>query len=253
MTLRSISSRRLAALALPLALLLAVLTTACGRQGGEAPQKPSAQPAATAATPPPASGAAHETTPPAGGEGQLPPGHPPIEGGAPGAMGTIQPPPIGAGAGDKSLTWEVPGGWTSEVPKSAMRRAQYRVSGPGGDGECVVFYFGPGEGGAPQDNAMRWASQFELADGKPATEGLKTTESQVGTITVLRVEVAGTYHGGGVGMGGPSEPQPNYMLLGAVAEGPDANWFFKFTGPKATVEANRAAFQGMIGSLKPGA
>ena len=28
-----------------------------------------------------------------------------------------------------------------------MRRAQYRISGSGGDAECVVFYFGPGQGG----------------------------------------------------------------------------------------------------------
>jgi hypothetical protein len=42
------------------------------------------------------------------------------------------------------------------------------------------------------------------------------------------------------------------MLLGAVAAGPDANWFFKSTGPQATVEAHRAAFEGMIASLKPG-
>ena len=51
----------------------------------------------------------------------------------------------------------------------------------------------------------------------------------------------------------PSEPKPGYKLLGAVAEGADANWFFKFTGPEKTVEANRAAFEGMLKSLKRGA
>jgi hypothetical protein len=40
------------------------------------------------------------------------------------------------------------------------------------------------------------------------------------------------------------------MLLGAIAQGPDANWFFKFTGPAGTVRAQRAAFEGMIRSLK---
>jgi hypothetical protein len=42
------------------------------------------------------------------------------------------------------------------------------------------------------------------------------------------------------------------MLLGAVAEGPDSNWFFKLTGPEATVRAERAAFEGMLRTLKAG-
>jgi hypothetical protein len=74
---------------------------------------------------------------------------------------------------------------------------------------------------------------------------------KVGDIPVLLVEVTGTYVGG---MGsGPSGPErPNYMLLGAIAQGPDANWFFRATGPRATLEAQRAAFDGLIRSIKRG-
>ena len=46
-----------------------------------------------------------------------------------------------------------------------MRHAQYRVPGGNGDGECIVFYFGPGEGGDPMSNARRWAGQFDQPDG----------------------------------------------------------------------------------------
>jgi hypothetical protein len=42
------------------------------------------------------------------------------------------------------------------------------------------------------------------------------------------------------------------MLLGAVADGPDARWFFRAIGPQATLEAQRAAFERMIRSLKRG-
>jgi hypothetical protein len=45
----------------------------------------------------------------------------------------------------------------------------------------------------------------------------------------------------------------DYMLLGAIAEGPDAKWFFRATGPRATLEAQRAAFDRMIRSIKRGA
>jgi hypothetical protein len=52
---------------------------------------------------------------------------------------------------------------------------------------------------------------------------------------------------------GPTGPErPNYMLLGAIAQGPDANWFFRATGPRATLEAQRAAFDGLIRSLRRG-
>jgi hypothetical protein len=131
-----------------------------------------------------------------------------------------------------------------------MRRAQYRAPGAAGAAECVVFYFGPGEGGDAKSNAERWASQFRPADGRSSEAAMKTSSLAVGNIKVLLVEVTGTY-AGGMAMGGaaPTE-QPNYMLLGAIAEGPDANWFFKLTGPEATVRAQRAAFEQMIRSLR---
>jgi len=171
----------------------------------------------------------------------LPPGHPPV--GGPGAM-----PPIPAG---QALVWTAPAGWTSETPASAARRAQYRIPGAAGPGECAVFYFGPGEGGDARVNAARWAAQFRRADGSPVGDAFRTREIKVGDIPVLLVEVTGTYVGG-MG-GGSNEPErPNYMLLGAIVKGPDANWFFRATGPRATVEAQRAAFEGMIRSVKRG-
>jgi hypothetical protein len=64
------------------------------------------------------------------------------------------------------------------------------------------------------------------------------------------VEVTGTYDGGMTMTDAPAERLEGYMLLGAIVEGPDAPWFFKFTGPAATVEAQRDAFVGMMRSLR---
>jgi hypothetical protein len=132
-----------------------------------------------------------------------------------------------------------------------MRRAQYRVPGEAGDGECVVFYFGPGQGGDARANVRRWAEQFEQPDGRPSTKVMETRTFDVNGIAVMLTEVTGTYHAGSM-MGGPVERKPEFMLLGAIAEGPDANWFFKFTGPEATVRANREAFERMVQSLQTG-
>jgi len=175
----------------------------------------------------------------------LPPGHPPV-GGQP-----LPGPPPGSGSGSQGLTWTMPSGWTAEAPSSPMRRAQYRIPGPGGPGECAVFYFGPGQGGDAKANAARWASQFRRPDGSPVGDGYKMQETKVGGLAVVLVEVTGTYVGG-MGGGPVGPPRPKYMLLGAIADGPDAKWFFRATGPQATLEAQRAAFDRMIRSLRRG-
>ena len=137
--------------ALSLIALTLLPTLAC-KQAAE-PAAPTPETASTAA-------ARTELAPAhrAAGDGPaaLPPGHPPIDGSA----GVIAAPPLGGTTTGGQLVWTVPDSWTSEPPANAMRRAQYRVPGPGGDAELVVFYFGPGEGGDPRANAERWAGQF---------------------------------------------------------------------------------------------
>jgi hypothetical protein len=239
-----LTSALLAALVVP-ALALA---PSCGGASNPPASEP-APPAASAPAVAPASGAA-----PGSAAGQLPPGHPPIAGGAPSMpAGSIVPPAPGSGTGSAAMVWMTPKDWVEETPTSALRKAQYKVPGPGGDGECVVFYFGPGQGGDPMSNAQRWASQFKKADGSPAMDQVKTSALEVGDMAVLEVEVTGTYSAGMTMRMQPAEDKPGYMLLGAVAEGPDANWFFKLTGPEKTVRAQRAAFERMVKSLKKGA
>jgi hypothetical protein len=117
----------------------------------------------------------------------------------------------------------------------------------------VVFYFGPGQGGDPVSNARRWADQFTTAAGAPIGDAMTTSTIDVGGLSVFVVEVAGTYKGGMTMTAAPSVPKPGYRLLGAVAPGPDANWYFKLTGPDKTVVGQKDAFLGMVRSLKHGA
>jgi hypothetical protein len=203
---------------------------------------------------PPAGGTTPAPMPPGhppsgGGAGQMPPGHPPTGGG--GAAPSIPAPPADSGTGKSGLTWAAPSTWKKETPSSGMRRAQYRIDGPGGAAECVVFYFGPGQGGDATANAERWAGQFRGSDGKPVGSAMKKRDLKIGDIQVLMVEVTGTYVGG-MGSTAAGE-QANYMLLGAIADGPDARWFFRAIGPKATLEPQRGAFDKMIRSIKRGA
>ncbi|HEX4823985.1 MAG TPA: hypothetical protein VFV19_06710 [Candidatus Polarisedimenticolaceae bacterium] len=226
------------------ALSSVLLLSGCPDQG--TPKDPPPAPQTAHAQPPadskPALGAVDPNAP-------LPPGHPAINANS---ASSLPPVPEGAGSGETALAWTTPAGWVSVTPSSTMRRAQYRVPGKAGDGECAVFYFGPGQGGDPMANAQRWAGQFTLPDGQPATSAMKTSQMDVGGLKVTIVEVAGTYSGGMTMGTEPAKPQPGYRLLGAVAPGPDANWFFKLTGPDATVVEQRGAFESMVKSLKHG-
>lgn len=167
------------------------------------------------------------------GQGGLPPGHPPTEADE---------------AAGQPVAWKAPETWQQETPDNSVRLAQYRVSGSGGDAECVVFYFGPGQGGDPLANAQRWAGQFTQPDGSDSAAKMQVTEIDSGKLPAMLVEVTGTYDGGMSGDG----MAEGYMLLGGIVEGPDAPWFFKFTGPEATVREQRDAFVALLESVTAG-
>jgi len=176
---------------------------------------------------------------------ELPGGHPPL---GDASTPAISPPPPASGSGATALQWTAPAAWDEQTPVSSMRKAQYRVPGSGGDGELAVFYFGPGQGGAPMANARRWANQFSPPDGSPVAEPMETSDLEVNGIPMLLIETKGTYTNRMVS----EEAFPDYMLLAAVAEGPDANWFFKLTGPQTTVEENRDGFNSLVRSIQAG-
>jgi hypothetical protein len=189
---------------------------------------------APGASPSPAAGSADRsagTLPIPGQSGGMPPGHPPT-----GATGQV--------------VWSVPADWTEQPPASNMRLAQYAVDGPDGPGECVVFYFGPNQGGDSMANARRWAGQFSQPDGRASMDLMSITEVEGARLPVSVVEVTGTYEGGMTMSAQPFEAKPGYMLLGGIADGPDAPWFFKFTGPEETVRAQKDAFLEMMRSVR---
>ena len=220
----------------------------------EAPAAPAPDP--SGATPAPAADAGGTVSPP------LESGHAPflsrLPAGAGSPHGDAAPhgdasPHGGAGphSGTIALLWDTPAGWVAEQPRNPMRRAQYRLPGRDGaaDGECAVFYFGPGQGGDAQGNVERWVAMLSKPDGSPV-QG-KVSEQKIGPRTVTRVEAAGTYHAVAMTMGGePPPPQPGWLLLGAVVPGPDANWFFRCAGPEKTIAAQRGGFDALLASVR---
>jgi len=138
------------------------------------------------------------------------------------------------------LHWTAPPGWKAGPPKQ-MRAATYIVPAAPGDhddAECVVYFFGQGQGGSVQANVDRWKGQF----AQPAAA--KTGKRVVHGLTVTTVDVAGSYSG----MGG-APAKPGYRMLGAIVENPGGNLFVKFAGEAKTVAANQSKFEMLLGSF----
>lgn len=143
------------------------------------------------------------------------------------------------------IEWSYPSRWTKGGVR-AMRVATYVVPQAEGDsdgGECAVFFFGAGQGGDVNSNIERWGSQFE-----DAGQAVKTT-TQVNSMNVTRVEIAGTFLAPSGPMMESQGRKANYRLLGAIVEAPEGLVFFKFTGPQKTISTATAEFDAMIASI----
>jgi hypothetical protein len=147
------------------------------------------------------------------------------------------------------IRWIAPAQWRAEAARP-MRAATYSIvpaAGDRGGAECVVNYFGPGEGGSVEANVARWKGQILGADGKPAAA--KVTSRTIRGIRLTVVDASGSY----TGMGGPlaaGKPVSGYRLIGAIAEGPGGNVFFKLTGPEKTVAGEQSRFDDLLASIQ---
>lgn len=149
------------------------------------------------------------------------------------------------------LKWTPPKAWTAQAQRP-MRAATYtipRAPGDSEDGECAVFYFGPGQGGGVQANLDRWIGQMEQPGGKPSRDVAKIAKQTVNGLATTTIDVPGTYLFSPSPMSPNKTPKPGYRLIGAIVEGPEGAVFFKLTAPAKTAAAAEAPFQAMLKSV----
>lgn len=165
--------------------------------------------------------------------------------------------PHGASTGERALSaegstvitptfrFELPATWRREQPSSGLRLAQAVVPGAAGPGELAVFHFGAGQGGGVEANFERWLGQMEQPAGSSPERGELTATG----FRVSWIDARGTLLPSTMGSG-PTSPQPGFRLLGAVVEGQGGPWFFKVTGPEATLAPEREAFFGLLRGVR---
>ena len=140
------------------------------------------------------------------------------------------------------LRWTPPPDWKSEGARP-MRAATYTVD----RAECVVYFFGAGQGGGIEANVERWKSQFRQPDGKPV--GVRAGKRTIHGMAVTTMDISGDYSGMGGPMAAEKSVKSGYRLLGAIVEGPGGNIFLKFTGPAKTIAANQKKFEQLLESF----
>jgi hypothetical protein len=148
------------------------------------------------------------------------------------------------------IRWTAPTAWKAEAARP-MRAATYSMTLAAGDrgvAECIVNYFGPGQGGSVEANVERWKGQMQGPDGKPAVA--KVENRNVRGVPVVAIDSSGAYTGMGGPMAAASKPVPGYRLLGAIAEGPGGMVFFKLTGPAKTIAEHEKTFNRLIASIQ---
>lgn len=146
-----------------------------------------------------------------------------------------------------ALSAKINKSWKVEVPKNAMRKAQYKIAHPkGGDASFVVFQF-PGGAGAAKQNLDRWIGQFAPS----AAKGAKVSTTRQGALTIHALDVQGDYQAAPMPGQDPSKsPRGPHRLLAAVIEGQGDPIYFKLLGPIPTVSAQQDAWKSLLASLK---
>jgi hypothetical protein len=152
-------------------------------------------------------------------------------------------PPAPPKAATKPLEWDDPPQWKKVPPSSPMRKASYQIPAAKGDkepAELNVFVLG----GDVDSNIQRWVDQFS---GMPPKSVVRTDRT-VNEMRQAVVEIPKGKFSGGMGDKGASN---DYGLLGAVVIAPSGDeYFFKLTGPSATVQAARDPFYSMLDGMR---
>jgi hypothetical protein len=163
--------------------------------------------------------------------------------------------PAPAGAGDaQAITWGratkytmmTPPTWKQQ-PSSGMRQLQLSIPKVGADtddAEIVGFVF-PSGGGADA-NIQRWVAQM---GGEGSLKNRKNMKTTAGADAIL-AELEGSYSAMSPTDGSPLPSKSNYKMLGAFIPSAGGEVYLKLTGPKETVDAQKAAFEKMVESFK---
>lgn len=131
------------------------------------------------------------------------------------------------------LAWQAPASWAPKAA-SAMRKGSFAVTAAGAEADLSITAF-PGDVGGELANVNRWRGQVGMPNLAPADlEASVTRFSSNGlAFTVVQLDAAG-----------------GKSILGAIVPYAGSTWFFKLSGPAATVKAAEADFSAFLHTVR---
>lgn len=154
---------------------------------------------------------------------------------APSALGQMAPPAPGSpavtAAQGEVPDWQAPAEWQTKAP-GVMRKASFSA-GPNGEVDISVTAF-PGDVGGDLANVNRWRRQIGLGPIDEAALASETEIVSTGELSFKLVDLQGA----------------EAATLAAWTQHEGESWFFKSTGPKPLVAAERERFETFLKSVK---
>ena len=141
------------------------------------------------------------------------------------------------------LLANVPDSWIGIRPSSSMRLMEFRLGLVTDDATLAIF---KNIGGSIDDNLERWSGQFGylLSDSE-----INIRTENINGMQVSIISIIGTYTNR-MAFSKPTQPKPNYRLLGAIVDTRDGLYYFKLTGPNTVITGKIEEFTRFIKSLR---
>jgi hypothetical protein len=139
---------------------------------------------------------------------------------------------------------KLPMGWKQEEPTNKMRLTQFKLPGPDGEAELVVFYFA-GNAGTVKENLERQVKKFE-------SPKVSVSKTKFGPIEATYQDITGTY----LSKFPPFAPdakitrKANYRQLYVIFETDKGQYYMTLLGPATTVEKHKDTFEKWLASFK---
>ena len=228
------------------AITALALTAGCKKESTPAPvavptvtaEKPAAAPGELPSGHPPMDGAAAE----AAAAPSVPAGHPPI--------GNVAPAPVpGTPTTAEGIAFEAPTEWQVKPTRTMLWKVfgAPKVDGDTDDGEITISSLAAN---IPLDaNVERWCGQFELVGNKPCKDVAKIRDLKGTAFPSKVIEIEGGLKSAGMGAA-PGPVKPGWRLIVVEVTTPGKAWYLKFTGPGKTVAKREPAFLKAASAIK---
>lgn len=167
-------------------------------------------------------------------QGQLPPAHPPIDGG-----GMMAPAGATGSSGQPKPNWEVPSDW-KEVPGGQFLVAKFTVGESPAQQATINVSSSPGDGGGLLANVNRWRNQVSLAPVTDAdlAKDVHSVDLPAGKASVTEFSGLNASNG-----------QKMQVVAVVIPQG-GSTWFYKLMGSAQTVQKEKDAFMKFVQSAK---